>query len=171
MNHSNPCKKNSFLQFVGTHLSVGHSVLIHCMAGAHRFVFFLWLIFIFGFLNISHRFSFIAYEWIPQSWNSSSDCPGIPEGRNTCGGNGGGTFTLLKCIGFALCNTKFVSYWSNLFFCGTWFALCILLVEPHSQNLFAVLGFTFSITLCIVLVCITLLAEPHTASVHSIVPS
>ena len=58
--------------------------------------------------------------------------------------------TLLQCIGFAL---------------------CILLVEPHSQNLFAVLGFTFSITLCIVLVCITLLAEPHTASVHSIVPS
>ena len=36
--------------------------------------------------------------------------------------------TLLQCIGFAL---------------------CILLVEPHSQNLFAVLGFTFSITLAL----------------------
>ena len=31
------------------------------------------------------------------------------------------------------------------FFVVLGFALCILLVEPHSQSLFAVLGFTFSI--------------------------
>ena len=74
--------------------------------------------------------------------------------------------TLLQCIGFALC----IIMVEPLFL---WYFVvrCILLVEPHSQNLFEVLGFTFSITLCIVLVCITLLAEPHTASVHSIVPS
>ena len=35
------------------------------------------------------------------------------------------------------------------FFVVLGFALCILLVEPHSQNLFAVLGFTFSITLAL----------------------
>ena len=48
MNLSNRKTKNSSLQFVGSHLSAGHSVLIHCMAGAHRF-FLLWLIFFFGF--------------------------------------------------------------------------------------------------------------------------